>query len=191
MKSRLKKRLEEADNFLVNTPEYDETDQELVLGEQFMLPDDYDDTDAYYPAEDSSLISEYDRLQAKAIEYEKQQANLHADNPHTLYNEVISNPSEPGKFALDIGNGRTIDLAQLETYLTKTTNPKVVTVQMRYEDSETLQKIKGTGKLHKTSFKLGPIWILIGFIGVFILAAFLIFGGAATIGELIGGFFGR
>jgi len=120
----------------------------------------------------SALAQEYDRLQKKAQDYQKELVAIEKTNPHTLYREVVTAPSTKGKHPIRI-MGRPVDLAKLENYLVYKISPKTVTTLMKYNDARAIEEIKGYSKHRPVKFKSGIIWIIIGAIVILVMGYIL------------------
>jgi len=163
-------------------PEVDYDFDTEDLGEYY--PEE--ETTTPMPDEDRALIREYERLQIEALKAEqKQKEAFEKTNPHTLYNEVLADPSPPHKFEMTLPSGRKVSLAKLEHYLIHDLSPKSIVNQCKQRDASVYDKIKGGGNLNKKSFKLGPIWIMLGAMAIFIITMVFI-----TQGQAIAEFFG-
>jgi len=120
----------------------------------------------------SPLIQEYNELQQKAEAYDKELQTIDATNPHTLYKEIITDPSPKNKFLIRI-MGRPIDLAKLENYVVHKISPKTITTLMRYNDVRSIEDIKGYSKVRPLRMKSGLLWIIIGAVVILVLGYLL------------------
>ena len=164
--------------------------------------DEYEDAEFYgddesYGLEDSMnqqaleqsvLAQEYDRLQQKAIKYEKELEAVEKTNPHTLYKEVVTDPTPKGIYEMRVF-GRPIDLASLEHYVIHKISPKSVTTLMKYNNSKTMEEIKGYSKRPPIRIKGGLIWIILGAVGLLILGIVVLTYGQ-NMSEVLKGMFG-
>lgn len=113
---------------------------------------------------------------------------MEAMNPHTIYKDVITNPIPKGVYKLRLF-GRPVDLAKLEHYLIHKVSPKTVTTLMRYNDSRTIEEVKGYSKRPNLKIKGGIIWIILGAAALLIIGVvFMSTGGNMT--EIMQGMFG-
>jgi len=140
----------------------------------------------YIQQDQQSLAREYDRLQQKAVEYQKELKVVESGNPHTMFKEIITNPSPKGRCPMTI-MGRPLDMSKLENYLVYKISPKTITTLIRYGDARAIEDIKGYSKKRPIRFKGGVIWIIIGALVIMILG-YLLFTTDMT--ALFGGMFG-
>ena len=134
----------------------------------------------------SPLVQEYEELQQKAEDYDKELQAIDATNPHSLYKEIVTNPSPKNKFLVRI-MGRPIDLAKLENYVVHKISPKTITTLMRYNDVRSIEDIKGYSKVRPLRMKSGIIWIIIG-MAVILIAGYILM--TTDITGLMSGMFG-
>lgn len=116
----------------------------------------------------SPLVQEYDRLQQKAKEYQREIAAIEAGNPHTLHKDVILKPSPKGKLPVTV-MGRPVDLAMLENYVIHKISPKTITTLMRYNDVKAIEDVKGYSKRPPIKLKGSLIWVIIGAIAIIVV----------------------
>jgi len=133
-------------------------------------------------------VQEYNRLQQEAAEYDKEMQTMEAMNPHAIYKDVVTNPTPKGVYKLRLF-GRPVDLAKLEHYLIHKVSPKTVTTLMRYNDSRTIEEVKGYSKRPTFKLKGGLIWIILGAIGMLGIGI-LFFSGGGSLTDIFGGMFG-
>jgi len=138
--------------------------------------------------QESALVQEYDRLQQKAIKYQKELEAVEKTNPHTLYKEVVTDPTPKGIYEMRIF-GRPIDLASLEHYVIHKVSPKSITTLMKYNNSKTMEEIKGYSKRPPIRIKGGLIWILLGAVGLLVLGVVVLTYGQ-NMSEVLQGMFG-
>jgi len=138
----------------------------------------------YYPPEQyqeqyeqqyqqTPLAQEYDRLQERAIKYQKDLETIEATNPHTLYKDIVTKPSPKRRYPMTI-LGRPIDFAKLENYLVYKISPRTITTLIRYGDARAIEDIKGYSKKRPIRFKGGIIWIILGAFIILILGWILL-----------------
>jgi len=142
----------------------------------------------YQQQEQSALVQQYNELQKKVTEYEKEMKAIEATNPHTLFKEVVNQPTPKGTYKVRLF-GRPVDLASLENYLIYKISPKTVTTLMRYNDARSIEDVKGYSKRPRLKFKGGIIWIILGAIGLLVLGMILLTQGPAMT-EMMKGMFG-
>ena len=175
---RLRKRLEKYQPQTPNQPQYDYD----VYPEGYIPPEQ-----AYEQYDETPLAREYDELQQRVQQRHRERVELvESTNPHTLYKDIVTNPSPKGKHPMTI-MGRPLDLAKLENYLVYKISPKTITTLIRYGDARAIEDIKGYSKRSKIKFKGGMIWIILGAIIILILG-YLLFTTDMT--SLMGGLFG-
>ena len=124
------------------------------------------------PQPQSQLVQEYDRLQQRAKEYQREIAAIEANNPHTLHKDVILKPTSKGKLPVTV-MGRPVDLAMLENYVIHKISPKTITTLMRYNDVKAIEDVKGYSKRPPLKLKGSLIWIILGAIAILIVGYIL------------------
>lgn len=136
------------------------------------------------------LAEQYDRTQMQAQEdYDKDRKALDATNPHTLYTDIIANPSPKGLLPITI-MGRPIDVNMLENYVVFKISPRTVTTLMRYNDSKTTEELKGYSKRKPIRMNFKVLIMVIVFIVIMLVVGYLFLSGGMTsvLGGLLGGF---
>jgi len=136
------------------------------------------------------LAQEYDRIQAKALEYDKEISAIEKTNPHTLFREVVTNPMPKGVYPMTI-MGRPVDFRMLESYLVYKISPKSITTLMRFNHAKTLEEVKGYSK--RPPMRAGKgftiILLLVGAV-IMLLLGFFILTNQEAIGGFLKGMFG-
>jgi len=173
--------------------------------DQIQQPNDYYDDDPYFPEYEpeeaggyppeyqqqmqSELAQQYDALQRKISEYEREMKAIEANNPHTLFKDVVNDPTPKGTYKVRVF-GRPVDLASLENYLIYKISPKTVTTLMRYNDSKSIEEVKGYSKRPKIKLgKSGLIWIIIG-AAIMVIIGLLFLTSGPNMTEMMQGLFG-
>lgn len=87
------------------------------------------------------------------------------DNPHTLYNEVQTNPIPKGILPEEVGTGHTLDFSCLEKYQIFTQSPRKMRTYMRNEKAMVIENIKGFSKKPRGKFDWKIILIIGGAMG--------------------------
>ena len=92
------------------------------------------------------LAGQYDRLQKQSkIEEDKEQLAIEATNPHSLYNDVVTNPAPKKYYEMTI-MGRPIDLSKLEKYMIFRLSPKSTITTLRYNEVKAYEDAQAYGK---------------------------------------------
>jgi len=138
--------------------------------------------------EPNPLVKEYERLQKQASEYDKEIRAMESTNPHTLFKEIVNNPTPKGAHKMRLF-GRPVDLSKLENYMIFKVSPKSITTLMRYNNSKSIEEIKGYSKRKPIKFKSGLIWIILGAAAIMIIGLVLLTQGPALT-EMMKGMFG-
>ena len=126
----------------------------------------------------SPLIQEYDLLQRKAQEYQKEVQAAEATNPHTLYKEIVTNHSPKHKYEVTL-MGRPIDMSLLENYLIYKVSPKTTVTLMKFNEGKILEEIKGFSKRRPIKFKGGSILVIIGAIVLLVIGIIVLTQGSS------------
>jgi len=117
----------------------------------------------------NELVRQYDDLQRETEkDYNKQVKAIDATNPHTLYTNVVANPTPKGYHEIRI-MGRPIDVNALEQYLVFKISPRTITTLMRYNDSKSIEEARGYSKRPQMRAGKGLGLILLISIGAMIM----------------------
>jgi len=127
-------------------------------------------------------------LQQKAREYEKEIKSIEKTNPHTLRREIVTDPTPKGVYEMQIF-GRPIDLAMLENYVVHKISPKSIVTLMRYNNSKTMEEIKGYSKRPPIKIKGSIIWMIIGAGALLAIGIYFLTSGA-SMSDIMQGMFG-
>jgi hypothetical protein len=138
------------------------------------IPYDYynQEQQPYVEEAPSPLVQQYEELQKRAEKHQAELRAIESTNPHSLYKDVVTRPSQKGKFATTI-MGRPIDMSKLENYLVYRISPRSVTTLMRYNDSLVRSEVLGFGKRRPIKMKSGILWIIIGAALILLIGYFL------------------
>lgn len=154
---------------------YDNTEEEQYI------PDE--------PTYQSPAVHEYDTVQRQAMdEYKKEVDAIEKTNPHTLYKDIITNPSTKGKYEMNL-IGRPVDVNALENYLIFKISPRTITTLMRYNDSKTFEEVRGYTKRKHVKFDFKILFTIIMLI-IMIVVGVMFFFGSGNVTELFTGMFG-
>ena len=165
---------------------YDEEGYYYNDEDQYYDDDYYEDEEEYETQEVSPLVNQYDDMQRKLAEYEKEMQAMEATNPHMQYKEIVTKHSDKGAFK-KVLFGRPIDLSKLENYIIYKISPRTVTTLMRYNDSKSIEEVKGYSKRPPfRAFKSGLIWIILGAIVLLGLGFFILTQGQNLTGMMRG-----
>lgn len=151
-------------------------------------------TDDQYLPDDKSysseLAREYEKNQKRAQqEYKKQLRMAEATNPHKLYTDMVTKPSPPKQYQMTI-MGRPIDVNALEQYLIFKISPKTITTLMRYNDSKSIEEIRGYARRPQIKASKGiGLLILIGIVAMLMIGVGYLFLNG-TIPAMMRGMFG-
>jgi len=183
--SRLARRLK---GYQGNHPQYNQEADFYPLEENYEEGLESTEYQGQSPMQQSPLVDEYNRLQAKAEQYQKELEAVEKTNPHTLFKEVVTDPTPKGLYEMRVF-GRPIDLSSLEHYVIHKISPKSVTTLMKYNNSKVLEEIKGYSKRPPLRVKSGIIWLLIG-AGVLLTLGLLLITQGPNMTEMFEGMFG-
>ena len=136
----------------------------------------------------NALVQQYNETQRRAMEYDKEIATIEKTNPHTLYKDVVTKPSDKGAYPMTI-MGRPVDLSALENYLVFKISPKTITTMMRFNNSKTMEDIKGYSKRPPMKMKGGILLIIIGAAALLIVGMIILMYGG-ELGTMLGDMFG-
>jgi len=147
-----------------------------------------------YPSEyqqqiQSELAQQYDALQKKITEYEREMKAIEVSNPHSLFKDIVNQPTPKGTYKVRVF-GRPVDLASLENYLIYKISPKTVTTLMRYNDARSIEDVKGYSKRPRIRLgKSGLIWIILG-AAVLLILGLIFLSSGPNMTEMMRGMFG-
>jgi len=136
----------------------------------------------------SPLVQEYDRLQQRARMYEKELEAIERTNPHSLRKDIVTDPTPKGVYEVSIF-GRPIDLSMLENYVVHKISPKTITTLMRYNNSKTMEEIKGYSKRPPIKIKSNLILMILGAVVLLGLGLFFLTNGP-SMSDFFQGMFG-
>lgn len=182
--SRLAKRLKNYQQD--NLPPIDTNEYQEGFSEDQNPYEDYQNTQEYQP--NISLTQEYNRLQQRTKAYEKEIQSIEKTNPHTLRREIVTDPTPKGIYEMKIF-GRPVDLSMLENYVVHKISPKSIVTLMRYNNSKTLEEIKGYSKRPQIKIKGSIIWMIIGAGALLAIGVYFLTSGA-SISDMMQGLFG-
>ena len=148
--------------------------------------EEYQNLQEYQP--NDTLSQEYDRLQHRARDYEKELQSIEKTNPHTLRREIVTDPTPKGVYEMMVF-GRPVDLSMLENYVVHKISPKSIVTLMRYNNSKTLEEIKGYSKRPQIKIKGSIIWMIIGAGALLAIGLYFLTSGA-SISDMMQGLFG-
>jgi len=97
------------------------------------------------------------------------QEQYQPDNPHTLYQDIQTNPTPQGILEETVGRGHTLDFSALEKYQIYVNTPRKMRNYMRYQKAMTIEDIKGFSKRPKVKFSWTLILIIAGAMGALAL----------------------
>ena len=169
--SRLAKRLR---GYQPNYPQTQNTNQT----EEYAIDENpYEDNQQQVDYQ-ASLSQEYDLLQQRARQYEREINSIEKTNPHTLRKEIVTDPTPKGVYEMVIF-GRPVDLSMLENYVVHKISPKSIVTLMRYNNSKTMEEIKGYSKRPPVKIKGSIIWMIIGAGALLAIGLYFLTSGAS------------
>jgi len=132
----------------------------------------------------NQAVNKQPKYQEQPIEEPKEQ--YVADNPHTLYQDMQTNPVPQGILPETVGRGHTLDFSALEKYQIYVQTPRKMRNYMRYQKAMTIEDIKGFSKGPKIKFSWTLILIVAGAIGALVLG-FMIMSNPDAITNFLSG----